>query len=176
VVSWGEAEAVIISLVTDRHGNPGSDIATCTVRGRDGMTVQMHPSQAESATRAAYLGFALGISGQMRHAYDAGTPVIAGAVRVDQDGVSLQGGTILTWRGIRKVMFAAPTSDLPNMTTLVIFTLDAVSSGQPHIAALDPAGVPNSVSLADLIYHAAEQHEIPVALGWVERGRFPLQP
>ena len=176
VVSWERAEAVIISLVTDRRGTPGSDIATCAVRGRDGTTIQMHPSQAESATRAAYLGFALGISVKMVDAYDAGTPVIAGAVQVDQDGVTLQDGMMLPWQGIRRVMLAAPTSDLPNMTTLVLFTFNAVAPGQPHIAALNPAGVPNAVSLGDLIAHAAGQHEVPVALGWVQRGRLRERP
>lgn len=176
VVSWGEAEAVFISLVTDRRGALGSDIATCTVCGRDGTTIPMHPSQAESTTRAAYLGFALHISRKMADAYDAGTPVIAGAVQVDQDGVTLQDGMMLPWRGIRSVMLTAPTSGVPNMTTLVIFTLDEAVSRHPHIAALNPAGVPNAVSLGDLIAHAARQQEIPVALGWAERDRFPQRP
>jgi hypothetical protein len=85
-------------------------------------------------------------------------------VQVDAAAITLADGSRLEWSSMRGVALAHPSPASPDMTTLVTITAPDPRSRRGNVTDFphDPAGIPNAIFLADLIAHAARQHDVPV--------------
>jgi hypothetical protein len=192
VVEWDDLDSVSVSLATETDTDTDDtiltpDIARCSVQSRQGTVAPAPEGLAELAARLAYRAAAPRIAGAMIAAYDAGEAVTAGQVHVDAAAITLAGGPRLEWSSIRGVTLAHPhpspdspgvlewsprrgvtlvhpSSASPGVPTLVTITAPDPSNRKGRVTSFrhDPSGIPNAIFLADLIAHAARQHDVPV--------------